>query len=432
MDYRSGGLAADLTFRHLIHQVTDPALPGLLDEGPMTLYTGFDPSAPSLHVGNLLQICTLRRFQQAGHAPIALAGGATGMIGDPGGKTHERSLLSPEELEANLSAMRRQLSGFLDLDDTPGPGRACLLDNAAWLARMSVVDFLRQVGKHFTVNQMMAKESVRSRLERPDQGISFTEFSYMLLQAYDFFRLSTDHGCRLQVGGSDQWGNITLGVELIRRSTRVEAFGLTTPLVTKPDGTKFGKTESGTVWLDGSMTSPYRLYQFLLQSEDAVVGEYLRYFTFLTHEEIIDLDGQTTTHPEHRAAQRALARAVCTLVHGSEATAAAERASAALFGSEIAAIDERTLLDVFQGAPSFPVPRDELDGSGVLLADMMVTAGLARSKGDARRTIAQGGAYVNNVRQRDGDRLIGIGDLLHGRYLVLRRGRRDHCLVRAE
>jgi len=432
MESRSGGLAADLAFRHLVHQVTDPTLTGFLDRGPMTLYTGFDPSAPSLHVGNLLQICILRRFQQAGHAPIALAGGATGMIGDPGGKTHERSLLSPEELGANLSAMRRQLSGFLDLDDTPGPGRACLLDNAAWLGTMSLVDFLRQVGKHFTVNQMMAKESVRSRLERPEQGISFTEFSYMLLQAYDFFRLFSDYGCRLQVGGSDQWGNITLGVELIRKSAGVEAFGLTTPLVTKPDGTKFGKTESGTIWLDGAMTSPYRLYQFLLQSEDAVVGEYLRYFTFLTHDEIIDLDGQTTTHPERRAAQRALARAVCTLVHGSDASAGAERASAALFGSEIAELDERTLLDVFEDAPSVPVSRDVLGDPGMPLADIMVTTGLARSKGEARRTISQGGAYVNNIREPDGDRLIGTGDLLHGRYLVLRRGRRDHCLVRAE
>jgi len=428
----TGGLAADLVFRRLVHQVTDPELPGLLDRGTWTLYTGFDPSAPSLHVGNLLQICTLRRFQQAGHRPIALAGGATGMIGDPGGKTDERALLTAGELEANLSGIREQLSGFLDLGEPSGPGGALLLDNAEWLGSMTLVDFLREVGKHFTVNQMVTKESVRSRLDRPEQGISYTEFSYMLLQAYDFLRLFSDHGCRLQVGGSDQWGNITLGVELIRRSRRSEAFGLTTPLVTKADGTKFGKTESGTVWLDAAMTSPYRLYQFFLQSEDARVGDYLRYFTFLSHEEISDLDAQTISRPELRAAQRALARSVCSLVHGADATAGAERASEALFGTEIAALDERTLLDVFEDAPSVPVPKTSLEGDGVALAELMVASGLATSKGEARRTIAQGGAYVNNVREPDGDRMIGSVDLLQGRYVVLRRGRRDHRLVRAE
>ncbi|MHB8219632.1 MAG: tyrosine--tRNA ligase [Acidimicrobiales bacterium] len=429
---RSGGLAADLVFRRLVHQVTDPVLPGLLDRDQWTVYAGFDPSAPSLHVGNLLQLCILRRFQQAGHRPIALAGGATGMIGDPGGKTHERSLLTTEELESNLSGIRHQLSRFLDLDESAGPGRAFLLDNAAWLGTMSLVDFLRQVGKHFTVNQMVAKESVRSRLERPEQGISYTEFSYMLLQAYDFLRLFTDHGCRLQVGGSDQWGNITLGVELIRRSTRSEAYGLTTPLVTKADGTKFGKTESGTVWLDATMTSPYHLYQFFLQSEDATVGDHLRFFTFLSHEEISDLDAQTASRPDLRAAQRALARSVCTLVHGPDATAGAERASAALFGTEIASLDEQTLLDVFEDAPSIPVPRTALVGHGVALTDLMVRSGLVGSKGEARRAIAQGGAYVNNVREPDSERVIGSSDLLQGRYVVLRRGRRDHRLVRAE
>jgi tyrosyl-tRNA synthetase len=291
-------LSADLRFRGLVHQVTDDSLPGRLDGDPMTVYSGFDPSAPSLHIGSLLPLCTLRRFQLAGHRPIALAGGGTGRIGDPGGKTGERTLLSADELAANLGGIRPQLGQFLDFEESAGPARAVLLDNGEWLGPMLLVDFLRDVGKHFTVNQMVAKESVKARFERPDQGISYTEFSYMLLQAYDFLRLHLDHGCALQVGGSDQWGNITMGVELIRKVAGQQAYGLTTPLVTKADGTKFGKTESGTVWLDPARTSPYRLYQFLFNTDDAIVGQYLRYFTFLTHEEITALDTETAEHPE--------------------------------------------------------------------------------------------------------------------------------------
>jgi len=429
------GLAADLRFRGLIHQVTDPLLVERLDAPAarkLTLYAGFDPSAPSLHVGSLLQLCTLRRFQLAGHRPIALAGGATGMIGDPGGKTDERVLLSADALAANLEGIRPQLARFLDFTEGCGDPRALLLDNGAWLGGLGVVEFLRDVGKHFTVNQMVAKESVRARFERPDQGISYTEFSYMLLQAYDFLRLHADHGCLLQVGGSDQWGNITMGVELIRKVARSEAFGLTTPLVTRDDGTKFGKTESGTVWLDAGRTSPYRLYQFFLQSSDAVVGDYLRYFTFLTLTEITALDAETAARPERRAAQRALARAVCSMVHGADETGRAERASAALFGEEIAAVDEQTLLEVFDDAPSSVMSRAALTGGGTSLVEVLVSTGLAASKGEARRTIAQGGAYVNNRRERDEGRALGPGDLLHDRYVVLRRGRRDHHLVRAE
>ncbi len=424
-----GSFSDDLRFRGLIHQVTDDGLPDLLDRGPLTAYIGFDPSARSLHVGSLLQLCTLRRLQLAGHRPIALAGGATGMIGDPGGKTGERTLLSPEELAANLEGVAPQLARFLDFSWGAGESRAVLLDNRDWLGPLGVVEFLRDVGKHFTVNQMVAKESVRARFSRPDQGISYTEFSYMLLQAYDFLRLHLDHGCRLQVGGSDQWGNITTGVELIRKVARAEAFGLTTPLVTKADGTKFGKTESGTVWLDAAMTSPYRLYQFLLQSEDAVVGQYLRFFTFLPHDEIAALDEQTAEHPERRVAPRALARAVVELVHGAEEAERAERASAALFGEELGALDERTLLDVFDDAPSSDASRQELV-DGLSLVEAMVATGLVASRGEARRTIAQGGAYVNNLRQGDEARVLTAGDLLHDRYLVLRRGRRDYHLLR--
>ena len=277
----------DLAFRGLIHQVTDPALPKRLDAGGLTVYAGFDPTADSLHVGSMLLLCTLRRFQLAGHRTITLAGGGTGMIGDPGGKLDERVLLTREVLDGYLAGIRPQLAQFLDLSD------GLLLDNSAWLDQLSTLDFLRDVGKHFTVNQMVAKESVKARFERPDQGISYTEFSYMLLQAYDFMRLHVDHGCDLQIGGSDQWGNITMGVDYIRKVCQDEVWGLTTPLVLKPDGTKYGKTETGTVWLDPVRTSPFAMYQFFLNTADAMVGTYLRFFTFLSHEEIEALDAET-------------------------------------------------------------------------------------------------------------------------------------------
>ena len=289
--------------------MTDPGLERRLNGESLTAYSGFDPTADSLHVGHLLQMCTLRRLQQAGHRPIAVAGGGTGMIGDPGGKSEERALLSPEQLAANLAGIGAQLGRFMDFEGSGGHGRALLVNNAEWLSGLSFLDFLRDTGKHFTVNQMVAKDSVKSRLARADQGISYTEFSYMLLQAFDFLHLYDAFDCRLQVGGSDQWGNITMGIELIRKVRQGEAWGLTTPLVVKADGTKFGKTESGTVWLDADRTSPYQLYQFFLNTEDAVVGTYLRYFTFLPHEAISQLDRATATRPEGRAAQRELARA---------------------------------------------------------------------------------------------------------------------------
>ncbi len=413
----------DLRFRGLVHQVTDDALWSRLDGGRLTFYIGFDPSFRSLHVGSLLQLVTLRRFQLAGHRPIALCGGGTGMIGDPGGRTDERQLLSADTLAANLEGIRAQLARFVDVED------GLLLDNSAWLSRLSVIDFLRDVGKHFTVNQMVAKEAVRTRFERLDQGISYTEFSYMLLQAYDFLRLHEDYGCELQVGGSDQWGNITMGVELIRKLSGKVAHGMTTPLVLKADGTKFGKTASGAVWLDPSLTSPYRFYQFLLQTEDAVVGRYLRYFTFLDHDRIESLDLETAEHPERRAAQRALAHEVTTLLHGEAETGRAERASRALFGESIASLDEPTLLEVVGDAPSSSVARDALLRGEVSLVDALASSGLVASKGEARRVVSQGGAYVNNRRVEDGGRVLGSGDLLHDRYVVLRRGRRDYHLL---
>src|SRR5580700_402933 len=404
-------LSEDLAFRGLIHQMTDPELPKRLDQPGLTVYAGFDPSADSLHVGSLLQLCTLRRFQEAGHRPISLAGGGTGMIGDPGGKEDERQLLTRETIDRYLEGIRPQLAQFLDLD----AGQALLLNNADWLGAISTIEFLRDVGKHFTVNQMVGKESVKSRFERPGLGISYTEFSYMLLQAYDFLRLHLDHGCDVQFGGSDQWGNITMGVDYVRRVCGDEVWGFTTPLIVKADGTKYGKTESGTVWLDPKRTSPFTMYQFFLNTPDEQVGELLRFLTFLEHDAITDLDRKTAEQPQHREAQRALARAVTGLVHGETEAAKCEEASAALFGEEIAGLSEEMLLAVTEDAPTTGVPRTELL-NGLALTDVLVRTGLATSRSNARRTVEQGGAYVNNLRQSEDGRTFTAGDLLHDRY----------------
>jgi tyrosyl-tRNA synthetase len=422
-------LVADLRFRGLIHQMTDPDLDGRLDAEHLTAYSGFDPTADSLHVGHLLQMCNLRRLQLGGHRPIAVAGGGTGFVGDPGGKSEERTLLTEEELQANLKGIHGQLERFIDFGGDRAETRALLLNNADWLTSLRLFDFLRDVGKHFTVNQMVAKDSVKSRLSRAEQGISYTEFSYMLLQAFDFLHLFDEFGCRLQLGGSDQWGNITMGIDLVRKVRHQEVWGLTTPLVVKADGTKFGKTETGTVWLDAGRTSAYQLYQFFYRTEDALVGQYLRYFTFLPSEAILSLDEATTVHPEQRQAQRELARQVSTLVHGESETERAEHAAAALFGEEVAQLDEPALLDVFSDAPSSVMARSRLEGDGLTLVDLLVETGLARSKGQARTTIEQGGAYLNNRRATDVARAVGSDDLVAGRYLVLRRGRKDYHLV---
>jgi tyrosyl-tRNA synthetase len=419
-------LSEDLAFRGLIHQVTDPELPKRLDQPGLTVYAGFDPSADSLHVGSLLQLCTLRRFQEAGHRPISLAGGGTGMIGDPGGKEDERQLLTRETIDSYLAGIRPQLEQFVDLDN------ALLLNNADWLGSISTLEFLRDVGKHFTVNQMVGKESVRTRFERPDQGISYTEFSYMLLQAYDFLRLHVDHGCNLQFGGSDQWGNITMGIELIRKVCADEVWGFTTPLIVKPDGTKYGKTETGTVWLDARRTSPFAMYQFFVNTADEQVGELLRFLTFLEHDDIRRLDAETAERPQQRTAQKALARAVVGLVHGDAEVAKAEEASAALFGEEISGLSEEMLLAVTADAPTTSIARSELLDGGLSLVEALERTGLEKSRSRARSTIEGGGAYVNNVRQTDVARTLGPGDLLHDRYVVLRKGRRDvHILQTA-
>jgi tyrosyl-tRNA synthetase len=422
------GLVADLEFRGLWFQETGSGLRALIDAGALTCYIGFDPTADSLHVGHLLQLCLLRRLQLAGHRPIALAGGGTGMVGDPGGKSEERVLLTDDEVNANLAGIRPQLERFVELGDS-AEHAGLLLDNRAWLGSLGLLEFLRDVGKHFTVNDMVSKESVRSRLERAEQGISYTEFSYMLLQAYDFLYLFDHHDCRLQLGGSDQFGNITMGVELIRKIRGAKAYGLTSPLVLKADGTKFGKTEEGTVWLDARRTSPFVLYQFFLRTDDADVGPYLRYFTFLAHEQIVDLDAATAARPAERTAQRALAHAVCAMVHGEEETRRAEHASEALYSEEISTLDERTLLEVCAEAPSSDRSRGELE-HGLGLVEALAESGLVGSRSQARTTISQGGAYVNNRRESDPERKLRLDDLLVGRYVVLRRGRRDYHLLR--
>jgi tyrosyl-tRNA synthetase len=422
-------LSGDLAFRGLVHQVSDDTLLKRLDTERFTAYAGFDPSADSLHIGHLLLLCNLRRLQQHGHRPIALAGGGTGFIGDPGGRDTERPLITREALDANLAGIRPQLERFLDFGDGAGPAKALLLDNARWLCAIPVIDFLRDVGKHFTVNQMLGKESVRSRLERPDQGISYTEFSYMLLQAYDFLQLHDSYGCTLQLGGSDQWGNIVAGVDLIRRTRGVTAYALTTPLLLNADGTKMGKSTGLAVWLDPRRTPPFDLYQYFVRTEDAIVGDRIRKFTFLDHDTILDLDEEVARRPEQRKAQRALAREMTALVHGAGEASAAEAAAEALYTEDVVGLPERTLVTVFADAPSSDLPRSVLDGEGVDLAEALAESGLVPSRSAARTTIAQGGAYVNNRRRDVGDRLTRA-DLIHDRYILLRRGRREYHVLR--
>jgi tyrosyl-tRNA synthetase len=422
-------LRDDWQFRGLVHQTTDDAVLDRLSSGGVTAYIGFDPTARSLHLGHLMQLCTLRRLQGAGNRPIVLAGGGTGLIGDPSFKAVERPLLTIEQIDDNLVGIREQLGRFLDFSEDAGPTQALLLNNADWLTTVSLTDFLRDVGKHFTVNQMMAKDTVKSRLDRDDVGLSFTEFSYMLLQAYDFLRFNLDHDCTLQLGGSDQWGNITIGTELVRKVTGHHADGVTTPLLLRADGQKFGKSEGGNehVWLDASMTSPFAMHQFLLNADDVAAPAMLRFFTFLDHETILEIDEATRTAPQERRAQRAAANAIVTLVHGEDAALRAERAGEALFAETIAELDEVTLLQVVADAPSSKVSRSELD-DGIDVAELLVRAELATSLAEARRYVEQGGAYVNNVRVEAGAK-VRATQLLHGRYVILRRGRRQMHLV---
>ncbi len=421
-------LFAELEARGIVKQVTDPELGKTLSSEALTLYCGFDPTSDSLHIGSLLPLLTLRRFQQAGHRVIALVGGATGMIGDPSFKTQERKLLDPATLAKNQAGITQVISRFLEL---AGPNPAKITNNYAWFRELGYIEFLRDVGKHFTINHMMAKESVRARLEDREHGISYTEFSYMLLQAYDFYILNREDGCRLQIGGSDQWGNITAGIELIRKMGGAEkpVYGMTHPLVTKADGTKFGKTESGAIWLDAKRTSPYEFYQYLIQTSDADVITYLNYFSFLPLEEIRRLAEATRVEPEKREAQKALARHLTELVHGAEELAKVEKAAQALFGTEIRELDAKTLRDALSNAPSSKKSRGEI-ARGLPLVDLLAETGLCNSKGAARKEISSGGIYVNNERVTDPAAQIGIKDLIaEESCLVLRRGKKTYHLV---
>jgi tyrosyl-tRNA synthetase len=419
----------ELQWRGLYADCTDlDALSQRLAAGPTTLYAGFDPTADSLHVGNLVPLLALRRFQDYGHHPIALAGGATGMIGDPSGKSSERNLQTPDQVAANIASIKHQLAKFLDFEAPANPAR--LVDNASWTAPFSFLDFLRDVGKHFPVNLMLAKDSVRTRLE--EGGISYTEFSYMLLQAHDFYHLRSTTDCELQVGATDQWGNITAGTELIRRKSGATAWGLTFPLLTKSDGTKYGKSASGAVWLDPKRTTPYRFYQFFMQAEDADVIKLLKVLTFLPQSEIEALATDLTANPGARAAQKALAKAVTTLVHGEAVCADAMRASDIMFGGGLDGISETLFADVVGEVPTVDITIDQLAGEGTALAELLVTATLCPSKGQARKDLQGGGIYVNNVRSdpANPNRLLTVADLLFSRYILLRKGKRNYAVLR--
>ncbi|MCC6492362.1 MAG: tyrosine--tRNA ligase [Pirellulales bacterium] len=423
----------ELRWRGLVHQSTDPALGAWLDRQPRTLYAGFDPTGDSLHVGHLMGVIMLRRFQRAGHRPIAVVGGATGMIGDPSGKSAERNLLSKDQLQKNIDCMARQMESCVDFDS--GAGAARLLNNFDWTGPWSYLEFLRDIGKNFPVNVMLAKDSVKSRLGRDadaaaQSGMSYTEFSYMLLQAYDFVHLYDRHGCELQAGGSDQWGNITAGIDLARRMRGVQLHGLTWPLLTKSDGSKMGKTESGAVWLSGDKTSPYQFYQYWINVDDDDAGRCLRLLTELSREEIESLDKHRAIEPARRESQRRLAEEMTRLVHGQTGLAAARRATDIFFGAEISQLSDAELGQIFADVPSRLLTAAALQSPGLPIIDALCEAGLAGSKGEARRTISQGGAYVNNRRVESVDAALTRADLASETVVVLRSGKKKYALLR--
>ncbi len=415
----------EYAWRGMVYHAT-PELPEVLAREKVTAYIGFDPTAHSLHVGSLLPIMALARLQRFGHAPIAVVGGGTGLIGDPSGKSQERPLLTREQVAENLEGIRKQLAHFLDFNVASNPAR--IVNNLDWLGSLSLIDFLRDVGKYFTVNYMLSKESVKRRITSED-GISYTEFTYMLLQAYDFYVLHERYGCTLQMGGSDQWGNILAGADLIRRLAGGKAHGLVFPLVTTSAGTKFGKTEAGTVWLDPGLTSPYRFYQFWLNTDDRDVVMYLKYFTWLSREEIEELAARTEAAPEQREAQRTLAREVTRAVHGETELARAEKASAVLFGGAMDDLSLAEIRDIFEDVPSAALPAAAFEGEGMGAVDLLAESGLVASKGEARRLIRSGGAYVNNRRIEDEQQRFTRQEAIEGRAFVLRKGRKTYRLV---
>jgi tyrosyl-tRNA synthetase len=416
-------LWTDLEWRGLIADSTRPEdLRAHLREAPRAMYVGFDPTADSLHVGSLLPLLALRRVQQAGHRPIVLIGGGTGLIGDPSGKIGERQLNPEDQVSAWAERLKSQVQRFLDFD------RAILADNYEWLSKLQVISFLRDVGKHFPLGTMIAKESVRSRMTRSDEGISYTEFSYQVLQAYDFMALNERYSCTVQLGGSDQWGNITAGIELIRRVKGQTVHGITLPLVTKTDGTKFGKTESGTVWLDPNKTTPFEMYQFWLNTADDDVPAYLRYFTFLERGEVEALEHATSEAPEQRKAQRALAREVTGLVHGDSAVREAEAITGALFSGDVASLSEDQFEQVCRAMPSIEVGKQEL--GQLPLVDLLTRAGAAGSKREARDLLRAGAIAVNGLRVPAAETLVTPGMARFGRFLIIRKGKRSYHAAR--
>ena len=420
-------IVAELRWRGLLNQVTDEKIGEFLLEKPRMIYTGFDPTGSSLHVGHLVAIMNLRRFQKAGHRPIALIGGATGMIGDPSGKSAERQLLTPDAVAENVRSLQKQMSIFLDFDEKTG---ALLLNNYDWMSGFSYLDFLRDVGKHFPVNVMLTKDSVKSRLAREDSGLSYTEFSYMLLQSYDFVYLNRHYGCEVQAGGSDQWGNITAGIDLARRMSGADSlYGLTCRLLLKSDGKKMGKTESGAVWLDPERTSPYQFYQYWVNVDDADIPNVLHFFSDLGEAELNDLLAEHEKDRSQRLPQKQVAMELTRLVHGASGLDAAEKATQIFFGAEIAQLNDRQLASIFSDVPSAAIERSALD-DGLPLIDALVLTRLAPSKAEARRTIQQGGAYVNNRPATELDRRLTAADLASETTLVLRSGKKRYALIR--
>ena len=427
----------ELAWRGFIYQQTHEELDEELSKGPMTLYCGFDPTASSLHVGNLVGIMGLAHFFRHGHRPLALVGGATGLIGDPSGRSTERNLLDEDTLQANLESIGAQLTRVLGAsrtmhraEDAQAGEPVAMVNNADWFKEWSFIDFLREVGKHFRVNQMLAKDSVRARLEEREQGISYTEFSYMLIQAYDFLHLHQNEGCRLQIGGSDQWGNITAGVDLTRRRTGASTFGLTFPLITSADGKKIGKSLGGAVYLDGEMTSAYAFYQYWINQGDADCGRFLRLFTFLPKDEIEALEAKIEAGENRGEVQQVLAREVTTLIHGEEECEKVIRASRMLFGEKIEGLNDRDLTSIFAEVPSTEVARSTLAAGELGLLDALVETGLQKSKGQARRLLEQGGVYINNERVEDVAKVLGEADLASESMLVLRAGKKRYHVVR--
>lgn len=417
----------EMTWRGLLNQITDEKLGEFLLEKPRTVYGGFDPTADSLHVGHLVAIINLRRFQKAGHRPIVLVGGATGMIGDPSGKSDERKLLTPEAVQRNVDCIKKQMARFVDFDDKENG--AILVNNFDWMKEFSYLDFLRVVGKRFPVNVMMTKDSVKSRLEA-ENGLSYTEFSYMLLQSYDFVHLHREYGCEIQIGGSDQWGNITAGIDLARRMDGVQLYGLTSKLLLKSDGKKMGKTESGALWLDPARTSPYQFYQYWVNVDDADVESAFRFFTDLNEAEATALIEEHRANLGRRILQKQVAKELTLIAHGEAGLAAAEQATAIFFGAAIESLSDAELTSIFADVPSQELPRAQLEAGEIGIVDAFVLAGLAKTKGDARRAVQQGGAYVNNRAVTDLDYKLTPSSLASETVVILRSGKKRYALLK--